>query len=730
MNKIIPLSAGEAGEIPPAKILIVDDMSVNILLLTRILSIIPAEISSAKSGIEALNLCQQSHFALILLDVHMPNMDGYEVAKHLQSTPRTQHIPIIFISAIYNDDEHRFTGYAAGAVDYISKPFDRKMLLQKVKVFLDLFLQKQKLRHALNALEESHQLLEAEIEERQLIQSELYKLSEVVQQNPSAIVITDTQLNIEFVNCKFEQLSGYSLDEIKGHNYQNLRQYQTPEPRLNALKQAIKQAKLWQGDVCYFTKDRQPYWVQLTISPILDHNKQLNYYLFTQEDISLRLEYEKRLLDQTYFHKLTHLPNRLMTAEQLGQLLEKVKGDDAKIIILYIDIDNFKRINDSLGFEYGENALLQIAQRLKNNIRDESLLAHFERDEFAVICLERAPNQAESLANQLLHALRSPFYLDDKELLLHASIGVATAPEKQLKPHDYLQNAEAAMYKAKDAGGDTYRFFTEGINKQAVQRLSIEAQLSRALENNELSLYYQPQLDLKTARMTKAEALLRWHNPLLGQVSPESFIPLAERSGLINPIGEWVLDRALKDVKKWRDQFHIPLKVAINISPVQCNRERNLFQSLQCILNKSQYSGDMLEIEITERLLMDTGEATLRKLQQAQEMGIEIAIDDFGTGYSSLSYLKRFPISTVKIDKSFICDIGIDKEDDILVQGIIALSHGLNMQVVAEGVETIEQYQFLQDQNCDLIQGYYFSKALSATDFSQFIRQQLNKASL
>ena len=442
----------------------------------------------------------------------------------------------------------------------------------------------------------------------------------------------------------------------------------------------------------------------------------------TIADITLRKNYEERLQRQANFDEITGLPNRVLALDRLRSAVVSAHRHHHKVGVLFIDLDHFKKINDTLGHATGDQLLKMAADRLKRCVREEDTVARLGGDEFTVILPSiGSASHAEPVIHKILDTFSQPFVLDLHEAFVTASVGVTVFPDDGDDPHVLMQNADAAMYRAKEHGRNTFQYFTRELNQRAMERMRLESLLLHALDREELRLHFQPIVDIRTRAVVGAEALLRWSTEELGAIPPERFVPLAEDTGLVVPIGRWVLDTACRHLGLWQRSGLPLLRLSVNISSRQF-RAKGLVEAVSYALDKHGVAAPSLELEITEGLLMDELPQTHATLQALDEMSVRLALDDFGTGYSSLSHLKKFPVDTVKIDKSFIHDVSTDPGDATVVEAIIAMAHRLNLQVVGEGVETNDQLEFLRSSGCDLAQGYYFSKPLPADRFLRWVQ--------
>ncbi|MGZ4134850.1 MAG: sensor domain-containing protein, partial [Tumebacillaceae bacterium] len=445
------------------------------------------------------------------------------------------------------------------------------------------------------------------------------------------------------------------------------------------------------------------------------------------KDVTARQETENQLKRMAYYDALTGLPNRVLFKDTLSQGLAEMEKGSFDLAILFLDMDRFKYINDTFGHPFGDLMLKVIGGRLQECIGDRGMLARMGGDEFTIL-LENV-NGAErmtQMAEDILAQFRDPIVIDDHELLLTPSIGIAVAPFDGEDADSLMKHADAAMYRAKEHGGNRYEFYTSAISVDHYERILLENDLRRALERTEFVLHYQPKIDAITRRIVSMEALVRWQRPGYGMVSPGLFIPLAEETGLILALGEWVLREACRQNKEWQDMGFAPLRVAVNVSAKQFHQS-NVVDMIHRVLEETGLDPEWLEIEITESTIMKNAEGVIATVQQLKRMGVHIAIDDFGTGYSSLGYLRRFHLNTLKVDRSFLLDVLEDSENTIIVSAIINLAHNLKLNVVAEGVETEEQLAFLIELGCDEVQGYLFSPPISAERFLGLLEQQCDE---
>ena len=546
-------------------------------------------------------------------------------------------------------------------------------------------------------------------------------LSQAIEQSPVSVVITDTEGNIEYVNQAFEEITGYKEAEVLGENSRMLKSGNTPPRRYSELWKAIQSGQAWQGEFQNKRKNGDIFWEQAHIAPVIDTDGITKHYLGVKQDVTVHKLQEERILHQALFDSLTDLPNRFLALDRLDQMISDAKRENHLIAVMFLDLDDFKKVNDTLGHETGDILLQHAAKRLNYVVREQDTVGRLGGDEFIVLLGGlKQPEDALPVAEKLLHCFQDPFKLQHRELVVTASMGIAIYPNNGESPAELLRNSDTAMYASKAQGCNTCHFFTKEMNMGVTRRLALEEQLHGALGNSEFEVLYQPLVDIHSRSIIGAEALLRWHNPTLGEISPDEFIPVAEQTGLIIPIGEYVLAQALEKTAQWVHQRQWPFKIAVNLSPRQFRDER-LVTFIEQQLQANGVPGSHLELEITEGVLMGDHGYINSALETLCRMDIGIAMDDFGTGYSSLSYLRSYPFDTLKIDRSFINDINVDPADRELVNAAIAMAHGLGLKVVAEGVETEEQLESLATQYCDVAQGYLFSKPVPPEAISRML---------
>ncbi|HEX6832772.1 MAG TPA: EAL domain-containing protein [Rudaea sp.] len=553
--------------------------------------------------------------------------------------------------------------------------------------------------------------------------------AEVINSMAEAVSVTDLDFNFVSVNHAFTRMTGYTEAEVLGQPAALLNCAQHSAQFYQAMRSEFVSAGHWRGELWQKRKDGEEFLCWLEISAVHDAHGVRTHYVGVMADITDRKRAEQELRYLANYDTMTGLPNRTLLAERLSQAVIRARRTGRKVAVLFLDLDRFKHVNDSMGHAAGDRVLKATGIRLRANVRESDTVARLGGDEFTVVLEDLRDNEeAERVAHKLMSVFSVPLGLETgQEVVITPSIGISLYPDHGQVPSDLLKFADTAMYQAKERGRNTYMIYTETMDAAARERANTVSALRKAIERNELSLVFQPKLALLDNQITGAEALLRWHSEDLGEVPPSRFIPLAEEIGIIVEIGEFVLDAACAQLKRWHDQGLGDLSVAVNLSVLQLLRGE-LVQKLREILAEHGIGAGQLELELTESMLMANAEQSVRTLTELKEIGVSLAIDDFGTGYSSLSYLKRLPIDTLKIDQTFVGDITTDPDDEAITATIITMAHSLGLNVVAEGVETIGQLEYLREQGCDEIQGHWLSPPLPGDECYAFVlRYQQNR---
>lgn len=559
-----------------------------------------------------------------------------------------------------------------------------------------------------------------DITERKLAAAQLEIAGKVFEQSAEGFMITDADRQIIMVNQTFMNITGYGEAEVIGQDPRILASGRHAKDYFNAMWERINSHGSWQGEIWNRRKDGSFFPAWLSVSKVVDADGVTTNYIGIFNDITQHKEAEEYIQRLAHFDPLTNLPNRMLFAEHTKQAISMAERNGQSLALLFLDLDRFKNINDSLGHSVGDQLLIEVAKRLKDSLRGEDMVSRLGGDEFILLLVNTDANGAAHVARKLLEVVARPYAIDPYELIITPSIGISIFPEDGKDLETLSKAADTAMYRAKANFRNNFCFYTPEMQMRSTRTLQLENALRRAVETDQLFLHYQPQVALHDGHIVGAEALIRWRHPEFGMVSPLEFIPVAEDSGQILVIGEWVLRMAIRQMKKWMDQGLPLMTIAVNISPVQF-RHSQLPELVSQILEEEGLPPGSLDLELTESASMDDPVAAISMMDELHRRGIRMSIDDFGTGYSSLGHLKRFQLHKIKIDRSFVNDIALDPDDEAIVSAIISMAKNLGLQTIAEGVESVEQLAFLREKGCDEVQGYYFSKPLSPEEFEAFV---------
>jgi diguanylate cyclase (GGDEF)-like protein/PAS domain S-box-containing protein len=692
------------GERQAARILVVDD---DPRLLASLCSLLEQEghrIMTAEGGRAALRAIDDQPFDLAMLDLRMPDIDGFDIMEKLSGAQPDCGVVVV-------SGETSFTSVSRalrrGALDYIRKPFDPEELL----AIVDSVLAKRALIYA-------HEHVSMQLEKSE----ELHRY--IVNSSPDIVFMLDHQGRFCFVNSKVESLLGYQQSELLGRHFRHILDnrdlargtYALAGPNISAHNPRTLEVRLkTRGNrkaTRHFEITAFPIgaatWPQ--VSGEIGHRGEACYY-GTARDVTERKEAEAFINFQAYHDLLTRLPNRTLFKDRLDLAITHARRSEQKLAVMFLDLDRFKIINDTLGHAMGDRLLQAVTHRLEQCLRRGDTLSRFGGDEFTLLLPSiRNEEDARQIARKLIKAFHEPFKLDTHEVFVGVSIGIAIFPEAGESLDQLIQNADIAMYHVKARGKDGYRFYSADMCVDTADRLSLERDLRAALDQDELRVFYQPQVCSTSNRVVGLEALVRWQHPEQGLLYPRDFLPLAEETKLIGRLSERVLDIACRDVGQWIRDGHKDLRLAVNLSPLQVEHPR-FVGTLMDQLQLHNFPPGNLEIEITENVIMKDLEHISQKLRELAGRGVRIAIDDFGTGYSSLNYINRLPIHTLKVDQSFVRDIRSSGDEACIVNAIVAMAHGLKLDIVAEGVETEEQLTYLKKLGCHQVQGFYYSPA-------------------
>ena len=696
------------------KILIVDDQQANVQLLEMTLR--RAGYLRVTSTLDPTDVCAlhlKNHYDLILLDLQMPRMDGFQVMEALNKIETDDYLPVLVITA---HPRQKLRALKVGAKDFISTPFDQSEVLNRIHNMLEVRLLHQEAKTHGKLLEERVRERTAELRRSE----EMFR--ELAANIPEALWIRDSDLQtIQYVNPAWQKLSGLyvtpgdPLEKVYQTIHPDDLQWVTHERRKVHSTQTSNEYRL-------VRPDQSVRWVHARTFPIANPSGKTPWLVEIIEDVTQRREAQRQLVHLARHDALTDLPNRSLLYEALREALARAEEDQLIVSVLLLDIDDFKIVNDTLGHTIGDALLREFAARLAKCVRPGDTVGRLGGDEFAVIVL--TPENAHGaidVANRIRNALQDPLSLEDQNILVTTSIGIATYPTDTSDLDTLIRYADAAMYVAKASGRDTFRCYNADMNTRAVEKSHVKSALRLAQGRDEFILHYQPKMQIDSGEWSSVEALIRWNRPGHGLVLPGLFIPALEEMGLIVPVGAWVIATACRQIREWELAGLGEIRVAVNVSSRQVREERFVSQVVD-VVREHRIDPSLLEFEITESTLMAHGEPT-NALRRLKNFGISISIDDFGTGYSNLAYLKRFQIDNLKIDITFIRDVTTNADDATIAVAIINMAHSLRLKVIAEGVETREQLEFLRVHGCDEVQGYYFSKPLPADELSAKFRQ-------
>ncbi|MGD8372614.1 MAG: EAL domain-containing protein [Syntrophobacterales bacterium] len=649
---------------------------------------------SVPNGSEAVSQTRSLNPDIVLMDLMMPVMNGIQATKLIKDDPATRHIPII-VGTVIDEKEDVVKGFEAGAIAYVTKPY----FMPELKARINSVLQSKKLYDKLLKSEGKYRLL-------------------VENANEAIVVIQDGMLR--FFNPNAVELIGHPENALTTEPFV---EFVHPDDREEVLEYHTRVMVGTRASSAHsfrvVSKNDNTTWVEAKGVCINWEDKPATLDFIT--DITARKRAEEEMRYLAFYDCLTGLPNRLMFNEHLNQALAYAKRNKSLLATLFLDLDHFKRINDTFGHHVGDLLLRAVGERLIRIIRKSDILARniedisntnvarFGGDEFVLLLTNiEQTKDAAKVARRILYTLSDAFMVDKQELFITTSIGVSLYPSDGKDAETLIKKADKAMYHAKNLGRNNFQFYADSMKGASSERITLKSDLHKALENDELLLYYQPQLDISTEKVIGTEALIRWQHPKWGVVPPAEIIPLAEESALIEPISEWVLRTACLQNIAWQAAGQEPMRIAVNLSSLLL-KKGTLVELLSQILNETGMAPFQLEIELPENTLIQNDGDVIEALQHLKEMGIRVTIDDFGTGYSSLYHLKNHPLDALKIDRSFIKDIPADKDSTAIVTATIAMAHSLQLEVVAVGVETEEQLEFLRERDCDVMQGYYFS---------------------
>jgi len=708
--------AAKGAAIP--RLLLVDDKPELLKSLSEVVRLHGYQVSEALGGKAALEMLNANEFDVVLLDLIMPDVNGHDVLDFAAAHKLTAKFIVVSGDSSFDGVKRALT---CGAFDFVKKPYEAAELIATLE---------KALRH--RQLERSHELMEERLKDSE----ELHRF--IVNNSPDLVYMLDRNGCFEFLNDRVESLLGYRKDELKGRHYSELifeddldaarnlfNERRTGDRASRNVELRVRSRKARDVDRSF---QAQTVWMDLTAQGRYSDPEERTRETFvgtygTARDISERKEAEQVINFQAYHDLLTHLPNRALLKDRLSLAITQAQRNKRRLAVMFLDLDRFKIVNDTLGHTMGDRLLKAVANRLQGCLRGGDTLSRFGGDEFTLLLPEvRTRDDVVVIASKILDKLAAPFVIDGHELFVGASIGVAMYPEAGDSVESLIQSADIAMYHVKGRGKNGYQFFSDEMNHKFSTRLSLERELRSALATGQLRVFYQPQVDLADGRIIGVEALVRWQHPRHGLIEPAEFLSVAEETGLITQVDEWVQAHAFGEVAQWRSSGEGDVRLSVNMSSQQLEQEGFLERFLAS-LESSGLAADRLKIEITENAIMRDMEVIVPKLRALRKKGIRIAIDDFGTGYCSFSYLKHFPVNTLKIDRSFVGDIRADLEDVSIIDAIVAMARGLKLDLIAEGVETRTQLKYLKSQGCREVQGYIFSRPIPAMEFKALLQR-------
>ncbi len=669
----------------------------------------PFDVESVRQLSDGYERLGKEGIGAVLVDLFLPDSQGIETLdKLLLAAP---HVPILVLSGP-GDEDIAMQALQRGAQDYLLKGE----------------LTSHSLSRALRNMIERKAVEEALFIEKERAQVTLNSIGD-------AVLSTDISGNVTYLNLAAESLTGWSREEASRRPVAEVFQIidgATRQPARNPMELAVQQNKTvgLTANCILIRRDGLESAIEDSAAPIHDRRGQVTGAVIVFHDVTAARAMSLRMSHLAQHDCLTDLPNRLLLNDRLTRAIASARRNGNRLAVLFLDLDRFKDINDSLGHAIGDKLLQSVTERLVARVRSSDTVSRQGGDEFVVLLSElEHPEDAAVCAKKMLTALTAPHRIAQHDVHVTVSIGVSTYPEDGQDAETLVKSADTAMYQAKENGRNNYEFFRQEMNVRAVERQSLEGSLSRALERHEFVLHYQPKINLEKGAITGAEALIRWLHLDRGLIPPAQFVPIAEDTGLLLPIGRWVLHEACRQARAWLDAGLRPVPVAVNISAVEF-RDKGFLEGVRAILKDTRLEPRYLELELTESVLMQHADSAASVLQALKAMGVQLAVDDFGTGYSSLSYLRRFPIDTLKVDQSFVRQITADADDAIIASAVISMGKSLKLRVVAEGVETREQLAFLQGQRCDEGQGYYFSRPVVAEQFAKLLGTGISETAI
>jgi len=677
-----------------------DDAGLARLLQKKIERQCEIQVETAADGEMGVSLSQEQAFDAAIIDYNLPGISGLDVLKQLKGNDPD--LPVIILTGAGNE-EVAASVMKAGALDYLVKGVGEDFIAEICS----------SIRHALS--EKQKRLDQKKVFARWQLAKIVFDITK------EGIVVTDANNTIETVNPAFKAITGYSYTEVVGQNPSILQSGRHDEPFYQQMWQSVHKQGFWEGEIWNKKKSGLIYPEWLAIHAILDEAGEIIQYVAVFSDITQRKANEEKIWHQANHDALTDLPNRTLLVDRAESALQRAKREHTNMAVMFMDLDHFKHINDHYGHAAGDELLITVAERISSTLRKSDMVVRISGDEFVVLMplLEHSMD-AGRVAEKIISTLSQPYLLCDNNVHISASAGIAVFPGDGDHVEALMKHADLAMYKAKESGRNQHVFYDQKMNEVSENRTEVEHDLIQALQDNQLVMYYQPVTDIRSNKITHAEALIRWQHPVKGLVPPDDFIPIAEQCGLIISLGEWVVSEVSRQVSQWQSEGKSDLHVFLNVSPIQLMHS-NLPAYLAKAAKQFPLSRGNIGIEITENVLIDGPDKIKQVLDVLKDEGINFLIDDFGTGFSSMRYLQKLPFDGLKIDRSFVSMVDEDHEKAVLVKAMIHMAHSLNLTVVAEGIEREQELAFLRAHDCDFAQGYLLGRPEPAEKFIRLL---------
>jgi diguanylate cyclase (GGDEF)-like protein/PAS domain S-box-containing protein len=721
-RSVAAMNPRAGGRMPLVAIL--DDRATNRHIFARLAASIEHGISvrTFDDPLVALDWLSENTPDIVITDFKMPNLDGAEFTRRFRALPGCGDVPVVVIT-VYDERSFRLSALEAGATDFLHSPVDHSEFVTRARNLLKLRKQQLMLQSRAHHLE--RELIESEQSREAVLRDSRERLAQIIDTVPAMVSATDIEGRCVFINACHSEAHGVESTEVAGKSTAAIFGKVRAE-RSRKLDQLVFETKKplpsFEEEFIDHAGNRRV--LLTTKSPLRDLSGAIVNVVTTSLDITDRKRAERHLLHLAHHDPLTDLPNRMLLTQKLRNEMEIARSSGGRFALHFLDLDHFKGINDVLGHSVGDRLLSTIGRELQGAVRESDIVARLGGDEFAVVQTEiEGADDAADLARRLIAVISRQIEIDGKATQGTGSIGITLFPNDGSDADELLKNADLAMYQAKADGGGSFRFFSADMHVAAQETSRLDADLRRAVEQEQFVLHYQPQVDAKTGRIVGAEALIRWRRDEEGIVLPAAFLDRAEQNGLIVPINDWVLREACLEAQKWRRAGLPPIRIAVNLSPMQFRRQR-IAQAITQTLRETGLEPWRLELEITENIVMENSESLVRDFNRLRSLGVRFSIDDFGTGYSSFRYIKSFPIERLKIDQSFIGNMDRDPSDAAIVHAMIGLARNLNLDVIAEGVETEAQRTRLAAEGCTEMQGFLFSRPLPAEDFVELLRSE------